>query len=145
MHQSLQTTACTVSAEHAFFFCNSASHHRAVFICDLYKFIYVLHVIILRHKIFAEPFTDIWVNFFLIQLTRIKIFFQQRTVTVYCPHFNCGIFFFKIFTCSYNCSACACCYNQVRNFPFSLFPNFGACLFIMRKPVGKVIILVYVP
>src|SRR6478752_3686010 len=142
LHQPLDAASRAISTKNSFFLSKLSGHNCSILISHLFEIINHTHIIILWNEVLTKSFGDVRVNLFHIYFTRSKIFCQQRTVHVNCPNLDVWIFFFEVHRGSYNCTAGPGCTNKMSDLSVGLFPNLGACRFIMRLPVSEVVVLI---
>jgi len=69
-------------------------------------------------------------------------FLKHRTIGISSPNLHIRILFLQVFTNSWDGPSCSDANDEMRDFPFGLFPDFRTCTFIMSLTVRQVIILI---
>src|SRR6185312_10132576 len=142
LHEALDSSPRAVSAKQALFARDATRHEGGILVGHLFEDVDDAHVIVLRYEILPDALRYIRVHFIHIDLAGPEIFGQQRPILVHGPDLDGGILFLEVHGCSGDGAAGTRGDNQVRHFAVGLLPDLGPRSFIVREPVGEVIVLI---
>src|SRR6185312_7938153 len=142
LHEALDSSPRAVSAKQALFARDATRHEGGILVGHLFEDVDDAHVIVLRYEILPDALRYIRVHFIHIDLAGPEIFGQQRPIRVHGPDLDGGILFLEVHGCSGDGAAGTRGDNQVRHFAVGLLPDLGPRSFIVREPVGEVIVLI---